>query len=201
MNHLSTIRTYSLIERWAESPVDCHVFVRCQLEKKSFVFEFDVEESMSCFRLIHDHDGAECWEDSCVEVFLRSGVEPKRYFNFECNAGGHILAEEGAARQGRRRFSQAEYARIDRHAEILTKTPDHVHWRLTVAIPCDMIGVSSEEMLWGNLYKCASKAANIHYLSAFEVASPTPDFHRPESFQPIFSACASCARNSSSVQS
>ena len=201
MTDISSTQTYRLTQRWSDVTIDCHVSVTCRFDMKQFVFEFDVAESTACFRLVHDYDGAECWEDSCVEVFLRSGFDPTLYFNFECNAGGHILAEVGSGRKGRRRFTRDEYSRITRQATILSKGQDHIHWRLVVAIPSDMIGVSSSEDLYGNLYKCASKAAKVHYLSAFEIASSTPDFHRPESFQPIFSASSSRERNSSSVQS
>ena len=180
------IRTYTLVQRWSDTQTDCHVHVQCRWDQNSFVFAFDVDESVHCFRLEHDHDGAECWEDSCVEVFLRSGFDPTCYFNFECNAGGYLLAEVGSGRVGRRRFDAGGYRQIHRHAEILSQTAERIHWHVEISIPFDMIGVRHPADLYGNLYKCASRADWVHYLSAFEISSPQPDFHRPDAFRRIF---------------
>ena len=36
-----------------------------------------------------------------------------------------------------------------------------------------------------NLYKCGDSLARPHYLSWQPVATPHPDFHRPEFFKPV----------------
>jgi hypothetical protein len=56
---------------------------------------------------------------------------------------------------------------------------------MTVQIPAPVLGVQSFDgvQLRGNLYKCADKAKTPHYLSAFEVGTEKPDFHRPEFFR------------------
>ncbi len=180
------VKFHTLLPRWSEDALNCHVRVLCQAHDDVLNFTFEVEESKACFRLEHDHDGAECWEDSCVEVFLQSCIDPSVYFNFECNAGGYILAEMGQSRAGRRRFTPAEYAKLQRKATILANTAHDVRWQFCLSVPMSMIGVTQPKNLRGNLYKCASKAKCVHYMSAFEVASERPDFHRPESFQLLF---------------
>ncbi len=174
---------YDLVLRWNGAPVDCHCHVSCAFDGRCHVFHFVVDESTACFRLEHRHDGDACWQDSCVEVFLQSGADPTQYFNFECNAGGAILAECGVGRADRRRFEPDEYAKIARRAVIRQQNASRVSWELTVWIPDELIGRPAK--LVGNLYKCASNAACPHYLSLFPIEAPKPDFHRPEAFREI----------------
>ena len=56
---------------------------------------------------------------------------------------------------------------------------------MTVQIPPSLFGMRTFEggTLRGNLYKCADKAKTPHYLSAFEIETEKPDFHRPEYFR------------------
>lgn len=58
-------------------------------------------------------------------------------------------------------------------------------WNLLAVIPLDLIGVRYDgepvEMR-GNFYKCASATSQPHFLSWSPIASPAPDFHRPEFF-------------------
>ena len=178
-------KTYDLITRWSDEPIDCKTRVGCTFERNSFIFTFDVDEAAACFRQACRCDGDPCWEDSCVEVFLQSGRDKAQYFNFECSSSGAMLGEVGVGRGERRRFSADEYGVIKREATFLERG-ERVRWRLKVAIPAHFIGVYDEKTLRGNLYKCGSKAACVHYQSAFDIGSDKPDFHRPESFRAIF---------------
>jgi len=53
-----------------------------------------------------------------------------------------------------------------------------------------LLGAASSQNLQaidlrGNLQKCADKSASPHWMTAFPVHTPKPDFHRPEFFQSL----------------
>jgi len=158
--------------------------------RASLTFDFDVAEPASCFRLQCRRDGDACWQDSCVEVFLQTATQG--YVNFECNAAAVCLAQVGPNRHQRQSFLAKDYARIRRQARILSHGPDAVCWTLTLSIPRALLGLPHDVPLLGNLYKCASFAQTPHYLAAFPIHAPTPDFHQPADFQVIVpDACSS----------
>jgi len=179
------IKSFDLIPRWQSAPVDCKTHVECSFNCSDFVFKFFVDEAADCFRLEHHQDGDECWQDSCVEVFLQSGWDNTQYFNFECNAAGAVLGELGSSRANRTRFSAQQYAQITRQAHIISLN-ERVTWTFELRVPSHFININHPLALTGNLYKCASKAKCPHYLSAFDIPSSVPDFHRPEGFKKIF---------------
>lgn len=148
-------------------------------------FTFDVVEPQNCFRQVCFKDGNPCWQDSCVEVFLASPAR-NGYFNFETSSSGACLAEFGQSRAPRRVFMPEEYTQIRRTVIIEPKpTEPFIHWTLKIEIPRVLLGISAQDKVFGNLYKCASNAKNPHYLSAFPVYTETPDFHRPEFFREL----------------
>ncbi len=157
--------------------------VICHFYREILGFEFIVSEPRECFRMACKADGDPCWQDSCVEVFLNS---PARglYYNFECSCSGFCLAEYGTQRANRIKFDN--YSDIRR---IWIQKPDfnngRYHWRIKIEIPRVLIGLSPDEAVFGNLYKCASATESPHYLSLFPIDTPAPDFHRPEFFGPI----------------
>lgn len=161
--------------------------VICRRTDEALSFIFDVCESKDCFRNEHRADGQACWQDSCCEVFIAS---PKKggYFNFETNAQGRTLAQFGKKREGRADFSAAQYAAVRRLvlAAPLFLPDGRIRWSVQIDIPTELLSISASEPVVGNLYKCASYAESPHYLSAFPVRSPMPDFHRCESFKNIF---------------
>ena len=61
-----------------------------------------------------------------------------------------------------------------------------VLWQLDIEIPRAFLGLSPHAPVLGNLYKCASSAPVPHYLCAFPISTPAPDFHRPEFFRDIW---------------
>ena len=144
---------------------------------------FDVLEPVSCYRCTCTQDGQPCWQDSCVELFVASA---HGYFNFECNPLGICLAEFGTSRHSRRPFLPHQYAQIPRHV-LCRATPNQnpCAWALAIDIPLPRIDAHPGDILMGNLYKCASSANTPHYMAAFPIDTPTPDFHRPEYFAPL----------------
>ena len=158
--------------------------VKCEFDAKTLSFEFSVSEPPECFRMQCQKDGEPCWQDSCVEIFVHS---PSRgmYYNFECSCTGFCLAEYGTQRANRIQFEN--YDDIHR---IWQRRPELIegryYWALKVVISRELIGLKPDESVCGNLYKCASGAACPHYLTLFPIDTPTPDFHRPEFFKPIW---------------
>lgn len=61
-------------------------------------------------------------------------------------------------------------------------------WDVLAAIPLEVLGVKYEKApltLMGNFYKCASGTSQPHFMSWSPIDTPSPDFHRPESFGKI----------------
>ena len=150
-----------------------------------FTVHFTVEEPSDCFRAEVMEDCGRSWEDSCVEVFLENPANPAEYFNFETTSRGFLLAAKGPDRNSREVLSPAEIAKVIRTKQLASVAGNLVCWGMTVQIPASIFGMRSFEgvTLKGNLYKCADKAKAPHYLSAFEIETEKPDFHRPEFFR------------------
>lgn len=60
-------------------------------------------------------------------------------------------------------------------------------WSLMTKIPFNAFfangfNPSSANSIKGNFYKCGDKTAKPHYVSWSPIATPSPDFHRPEYF-------------------
>lgn len=132
-------------------------------------------------------DGGTIWEDSCCEIFLQAPGSDK-YYNIEVNAAGILLVGSGTGRGDRVLLPPETMALITRKAQV--KAPvdiaDEIKtWSLTICIPFQVIGLDPARLpdkLLGNIYKCGDKTAHPHFLSWAPIATPNPDFHRPEFF-------------------
>ena len=146
---------------------------------------FSVEEPSECFRAEVKEDNGTSWEDSCVEIFLQNPANPAEYFNFETTCRGYLLAARGTDRNNRSKLSPSEIDSVLRTKQLASVAGNLVCWGMSVQIPASVLGIKSFEgvTLRGNLYKCADKAKTPHYLSAFEIDTEKPDFHRPEFFR------------------
>ena len=161
------------------------VLAEAELSPDYFTIHFTVEEPSDCFRGEVDCDNGRSWEDSCVEIFLQNPAQPEEYFNFETTCRGFLLAARGPDRNNRTVLPQTEIDKVVRTKELASVAGNLVCWGMTVQIPATVLGIQSFEgvTLKGNLYKCADKAKTPHYLSAFEIETEKPDFHRPEFFR------------------
>ena len=161
------------------------VLAEAELTADYLTVRFTVEEPSDCFRAEVKEDNGRSWEDSCVEIFLQNPVNPSEYFNFETTSRGYMLAARGPDRNSREVLPQTEIDSVIRTKELASVAGNLVCWGMTVQIPASIFGMNSYEgvTLKGNLYKCADKAATPHYLSAFEIDTEKPDFHRPEFFR------------------
>lgn len=138
---------------------------------------------------------AENWEDqspvsqdSCVEFFV-DPLSDGEYWNFEFNCIGAINASRRRERPAPTRLTSEQLATIVRHPSCGSRPFREVEglftWSLLVGIPLDLLGFDPDNPpagATGNFYKCASKTSDPHYLSWAPIATPKPDFHRPEFF-------------------
>lgn len=149
--------------------------------------QFDVDDPLPCFRAEIRADGERCYEDSCVEIFIRSLDNPNEYFNFEFNSRGFCLAAKGTSREGRIPFTKEEYSKIQRVMTSPQIQGLSVIWSLKVSIPKSLLGelASDGAKIEGNIYKCGDLCERPHYLSLFPIDTDKPDFHRPEFFKEL----------------
>jgi hypothetical protein len=61
-------------------------------------------------------------------------------------------------------------------------------WELALVIPASTFGLETFSGLHarGNFYKCGDRLPVPHYVSWAPIATPKPDFHRPEYFDELF---------------
>jgi hypothetical protein len=181
------MRTLSLEHRWGNAaPVSAGASV--DISEDLVTVDFAVKEAPSCFCQSKEQDGEAVWQDSCVEVFLKT-PRGEEYINLEFNSKGACYGARGKNRQNRTEFSKSEYAQIIRRPSGLFEDGKFYRWMLSVEIPSSLLGAGIRDLrnieLEGNLYKCADLAAEPHWLTAFPINTPEPDFHRPEFFSPF----------------
>jgi len=177
------MQIFSLKPGWSRvAPVSVEASV--DICEKFIAVNFAVKEAPSCFCRNKKQDGEAVWQDSCVEIFLKM-FDGRGYANFEFNSKGVCYAAYGRDRQNRTELSKGEYAQIIRKPSGISIEDDFYKWMLFVQIPCVLLGAEIEglQMAMGNLYKCADLAVEPHYLFAFPINTPEPDFHRPEFFK------------------
>ncbi len=156
---------------------------------------FRVEDQFVRAQAATWHD-AVC-RDSCVELFFTPGEDVLAgYFNFEFNCCGVMLARfQPAPGEGLCDLSvehceavtilrSLEQDRID--PEIATP----LTWTLAAAIPFDVLDAYCSSVTrpapgvrWrANIYKCADKTSNPHWLTWSPIDWDGPNFHLPQFF-------------------
>ena len=143
-------------------------------------------------RALAEYDGAQVFEDSCVEFFMRKAGEMS-YINFEFNCIGTCYAERHRTRTDSTPLTAEEYRSIRRYTTLQREAFEEkkgIHsWSLTVAIPFILMGLSGEklpEKIFGNFYKCADKTENPHYVTWSPILLPKPNYHCPNFFGEIY---------------
>lgn len=130
--------------------------------------------------------------DSCVEFFIMTDVEGV-YINFEFNILGYINASRRTGRHDSTPLTVEELAMIKTiptyHADgpfVFDDLEDDT-WIITVNIPWKLIGVKPDAgtILKGNFQACSDDANPPYYLTWSPIATPQPDYHRPEFFGDI----------------
>ena len=143
-------------------------------------------------RAMNTEDNMFQFQDSCCEFFVMdpSGL---KYYNFEVNCLGKILAASGDGRKDRVKRPSSEMERIRRICQIkdeVQPSPFDLEgeiftWDVALLIPLDLIGIDPDnlpEALKANFYKCGDMTSHPHYTSWSPIETPKPDFHRPEFF-------------------
>lgn len=135
-------------------------------------------------------DREHAWEDSCVEFFFDPHGDGT-YYNLECTCTGWLYLCRGTGRHGREFLPEAAYAAISRRCSLGREPfglrPGPTAWEVELDIPAAVFGLAAFDGLRarGNFYKCGDKLPAPHYLSWAPIATPRPDFHRPEYFDTL----------------
>ena len=135
-------------------------------------------------------DGEHAWEDSCVEFFFDPHGDGA-YYNLECTCTGQLYLCHGNGRHGREMLPKWAFSAISRQCSLgrepfgLREEP--TEWSVALEIPAAVFGLETFSGLHasGNFYKCGDRLPVPHYLSWAPIATPRPDFHRPEFFDSI----------------
>lgn len=120
--------------------------------------------------------------DSCLEFFFMP-EDGDRYFNFEINPNGCLLAGFGRGRADRVFLHREDMREL--FGIRTARTPDG--WEVFYRIPLSFLrlfwpGFTFAGTLRANVYKCGDLTVREHYLSWNPVTSQAPDFHRPQDF-------------------
>ena len=162
---------------WEYSNINISTKARALYNDKGIFVKFNSDEhpvSVNCRK-----NNGDVFKDSTVEIFIAPEKGNGNYFNFEINAEGYALIGWGYGRK-RIRIENLDFSRF----RIQTEITDN-GFSVFLFIPFDFmkeyVSEISKEMK-GNFQKCGETTPVIHFLSAFEINSPEPDFHRPECF-------------------
>lgn len=132
------------------------------------------------------------WEDSCVEFFFSMKRDEDRYYNFEFNAIGTILAAYGRSRNQRNPIPNEILDRVKTFPSLGQEPLGIINkptsWELQIHIPKETLLFTPVDDLSGldgyaNFYKCGDKLDHPHFLSWNPVLTGKPDFHKPHFFR------------------
>lgn len=177
---------------WADYPYCPKVKFRVAHISTAILLHYSVVEASVA--AVAACDNGKVWEDSCVEFFLMPGGDDI-YYNIECNCAGTILVGAGPDRDNRELAGRDILDKVSRWASLGREPfPERigmVEWEVALVIPVETyfkhsIGKFDGKVLTGNFYKCGDRLTVSHFVSWNAVGSPSPDFHRPESFAPLY---------------
>lgn len=152
---------------------------------KALLLRFEVEEEHIAGRCTQMHGPV--YADSCVEFFVRE-PQAEHYYNFEMNCIGTALAARRLSRSEKEYLSAEQMQKVVLRTSLPTGVPfeGSGSWSIEAEIPFEVIGIRGvPSQLEGNFYKCGDKTTVPHYVSWSPIATPSPDFHRPEYFGEI----------------
>ena len=173
---------------WPEFSAQCEAGVELSHSSDMLHIHYMVDEAAVVARCTAD--GQHVWEDSCVEFFFDPDGKGE-YYNLECSCTGWIYLCKGTGRYGRIPLDDTALKSIKRRCtlpqEAFGLLGERTQWELWLDVPASVFGLESFEGLRarGNFYKCADASPFRHYLSYAPIATPKPDFHRPEFFETI----------------
>lgn len=171
---------------WPEFPYVPEVSCRLGHTSESIIVKFYVDEQHAQAACTEDNGAV--WKDSCVEFFVKQPGS-RFYFNFESNCAGALLAARRTGRDDAEHFTPQQLSEIVHVSSLERKelADRPLKWTLLLAVPFTSLGIEQVPLtLEANFYKCGDGTAIPHFLSWNPVASPKPDFHRPECFGKLF---------------
>lgn len=128
-----------------------------------------------------------CWEDGCMEFFIKPFEDREEYLNFEMTAKGAFLSAFGKDRNSRTLLKD-----LTEKAPNISGRITEDGWELDAFIPCEVISQAygkefdaGKGIYYGNFYKCADKSQTPHFGSFSPMGSLPPGFHCPELFAKI----------------
>lgn len=173
---------------WPEFSAQCEAGVELSHSSDMLHIHYIVDEPAVVANCTAD--GQHVWEDSCAEFFFDPEGKGE-YYNLECSCTGKIYLCKGAGRSGRVPLDEAALKSITRRCtlpqEAFGLLNERTRWELWLDVPASVFGLERYDGLRarGNFYKCADASPYRHYLSYAPIATPKPDFHRPEFFGEI----------------
>jgi hypothetical protein len=180
---------FFLTERWASIPTkNLKVDGIFEILADTFFLKFDILEPSVI--AVNSDFNSPVWQDSCVEFFC--SFDEKHYYNFEINAIGAILGQYGKDRFHRNFLKPETLKKIGANSSLGIEPfglrNEKTRWETEIVIPFSIFSkneINHLNSLSFNVYKCADRSQQRHYMSLFNIESETPDFHRPEFFQKI----------------
>lgn len=170
------------VVNWAEYPHRPAVHFAIAHTEKSLLVRFEVDEPYVVGRCTQMH--SEVYTDSCVEFFVRE-PEADHYYNFEINCIGTILAARRRSRDDKDYLSDEAMQSVVVRPSLPAGVPYEGEgaWSIELEIPFGVIGIEGvPARLQANVYKCGDLTPVPHFVSWSPIATPLPDFHRPEFF-------------------
>ena len=155
------------------------------------VLDYTVREKCTAARVREDL--GEVWTDSCCEFFLQPEGKGN-YYNIEATCVGRILIGYRPGREGAVHAPKELLNKVLRYPSLGTEPFEERvgdnRWRLTLAIPAEALFAHKLTTFSGltgrfNCYKCGDNLSMPHYVTLAPIATPAPDFHRPEYFVDI----------------
>ena len=177
---------------WPEAfPYKPHVEFAAAHTGDALLLHYRVEEQS--VRAVARQDHENIWEDACVEFFCMP-AQDGIYYNVECNCTGKLLVAAGKDRNTRKPAPMQVMKEIDRWASLGTEPFDTreepTKWELALRLPITTFFLHKLNALdgltaSGNAYKCGDNLPVPHFISWNPIATPSPDFHRPDFFGQI----------------
>lgn len=180
--------------QWLDNDFRPEVMARLCYAQSFLMVRFDVRDEVPTVRFIHHQDPV--YKDSCVEFFFQPFPGPgQKYFNFEVNAAGAMLAAFGSNRSDRIFLPVDDIAGLDIRVGLKSEESRESNrevsgsgWFAEYALPLGLISSFSGvniipgHVAAGNFYKCGDETPVPHYGVWNPLETSEPDFHRPEYF-------------------
>lgn len=160
-------------------------FKLCLVKSRGFFLKMKTDET-DIRTVCRGRDG-KCWEDSCMEFFIKPFSDEEEYINFEMTPKSAYLSAFGKDRNERVFLKDLTDIEPSVKAQILSDG-----WQLELFVPYELFEsvfkkkfTFKEQTYKGNLFKCGDETARPHYASFSPMGELPPGFHNPNLFANI----------------